>query len=274
MHIIYYFPTIAVILLLVYFFCTHLADSTKIRLPFSSKRIKINKTKNKINFSTFSKTNTNKDFDKKKLVTMPKYFFYLQKYYDEEIINELFDENNFSNLQNDDATKLFINNKLVLLKLLNEIHLSQEILTDLNKVQNIQIDYDYNFISDKILKILSNFSLPINILIVFSTNDQTLNQVMFCLHKTNIIKINDDHLYNIICSHIINNKIFIVNDNSLNLYLTNGFFINYKVNKYILSSVLKNNINFFQKYINETDIYNYNNMTFYFFSSSLIKSKN
>lgn len=268
MLIIYYFPIIAVILLLAYFFCTHLADSTRIRLPFSSKRIKIERTKNKINFSTFSKTN--KDPHKNKLVPIPKYFFYSREYYNQEIIDELFNENNFYRLQNDKITKLFINNKFVLLKLLNKIHLSQEILTDLNTVQNIQIDHNYNFISDKILKILSNFSLPINVIIVFSTNDKTLNQVMFSLQKNNIIKINDDHIYNIICSNINDNKIFIVNDNNSNLYLTNGFFINYEINKHVISSILKNNVDFFQKYINESEIYNYDNMTFYLFSSTII----
>ena len=225
MNLLLFYSIISILVsIFVYFFCRHIGEIALIRFPFFSKKIKINRNSQKIiKFSSNLENKNNILLNDQYFIKSPKYFTHCTELFYKNTnsgiknkISKIIDIKKTSSLMSVDA---FLNNKFIL-SLLHE------------KINKSDIS--------SILNIFQNFEYPINIILKFYNNDDF---VLFYIKKNSIIKINNCDVYNKIIDYVFNSTIFAVCDDENNIYISNGFLVNYNVNQQVLSNIFGNDQN-------------------------------
>lgn len=210
-----------------YFFCKYMADISLVKLPFFSKKIKMDRNSQKlIKFPSNSSNKNLSEIDKKFIIQCPKYFSYsntlFYKDISDEVKNKILNFIDINEQISSSSVNAFINNKYVLDLFYNEL---------------------YNKNSSCLLDTVYNFKYPINVILKFYNND---DYVIFYVKNdpvVNIIKINNCDIYNKIIDSVFNSIIFVINDCDNNAFISNGFLINYTINDKIISNIFNENIN-------------------------------
>jgi hypothetical protein len=252
MDLIYIYYSIISILvsMFAYFFCTHIADTACITLPFFSKKIKINRNSQKI--IKFDQQSTL--FNEKFFIKSPKYYSFSSKLFYTNINNDIKDkishciDTNKKTKSNDKLSGLtgssvnaFLNNKFILSLLKNKLD-----KLDLSNILNI----------------LSTFQYPINVILKFYNN---CDSILFYIKDSNIIKINNCETYNEIIDFVFNSAVFVVCNDENHIYISNGFLINHKINNNSLSDLFGDNKN--NKYYQSLN--KFDHLSIIFISSTL-----
>jgi hypothetical protein len=219
----YFYPIISIFIsIFSYFFCKYISEIVLVRLPFVSKKIKMDRNcKNIIKFTSNFVNKKNILLDEQYFIKNPKYFVFSNELFYKNINNNIKDK--ISNFINEalflSSIFAFLNNKFILSLLYKEIKKS-----------------DFS----SILNVFYNFKYPINIILKFYYNNDF---VLFYIKNNTIIKINNCETYNKIIDFVLNSDIFAICDDKDNIYISNGFIINYNINEFILSNIFGNNIN-------------------------------
>jgi hypothetical protein len=242
----FYYIAVGIVSLFAYFFCIYIADVSLVDLPFMSKKIKIKRNSNKlIKFSSYPVDN-NFSIKDKNIIKKPKYFVFSENKSFPNNIDEHFN-GKIEKLDNPISQSIFnafINNKMMTLPLCSDI-------------KNIDIS------TCDILDILYKYRHPVNIVLKFCDINESF---LFYIRDNNIIKINNCDVYDEIINNIYNSEIFIICDEELKLYLSNGFLINYNVNKDIINNIFKKYSD--NKYFNKLN--KFDNFTIAVWSSIII----
>lgn len=204
-----------------------MADISLIKLPFFSKKIKMDRNSQKL--IKFASTSINKNLsevDKKYIIQCPKYFSYSNTLcygnISKDVKNKILNFIDINEQVSSCSVNAFINNKYILDLLYNELD---------------------NKNSSRLLDTISNFKYPINVILKFYDND---SHVIFYVKNdpvVNIIKINNCDVYDKIIDFVFNSTIFIINDCDNNTFISNGFLINYTIDCKVISNIFGDNIN-------------------------------
>lgn len=234
----YLFSLITIIIsILSYLFCIYFCNAS-----FLSKHVKKNKHCNNHHIVKLNK-NCND------MLFKPKYLLCANNIDLVEMnINTYIENDKLSKIDttcdvSSNITKIFINNKLK--------------LSSLEKyISNI------DFFKSNFLNSICEYSHSINILLKFYNNKNT-EYILFCVNNNNIIKINNTIIYDKIIKHISKSELFIIN-NVNELYISNGFSINFNINTNIIKCIFHNHLD--NKYLNQ--INKFNNLMFIAWISS------